>query len=158
MSSPSPSSFLGPRSTDRPKVPRTRAATWSHRETLDFLALWGEESIQAQLNRCHRNADVYQWISERMAEKGYFRDEDQCRTKGKDLKKSYKQAKLQDGVARQRCRFFHELDAILGGGGSSRGGDGILSARDVGEMLFKSLIELFYFHFYLCNCGGILES
>uniref|UniRef100_A0A670ZI48 Myb/SANT-like DNA-binding domain-containing protein n=1 Tax=Pseudonaja textilis TaxID=8673 RepID=A0A670ZI48_PSETE len=84
-----------------------------HRETLDFLALWGEESIQAQLNRCHRNADVYQWISERMAEKGYFRDEDQCRTKGKDLKKSYKQAKLQDGVARQRCRFFHELDAIL---------------------------------------------
>ncbi|XP_058036114.1 aldehyde dehydrogenase family 16 member A1 isoform X2 [Ahaetulla prasina] len=125
MSSPSPSSFLGPRSTDRPKVPRTRAATWSHRETLDFLALWGEESIQAQLNRCHRNADVYQWISERMAEKGYFRDEDQCRTKGKDLKKSYKQAKLQDGAARQRCRFFHELDAILGGGGrSSRGGDG----------------------------------
>ncbi|KAG8140438.1 hypothetical protein E2320_003145 [Naja naja] len=124
MSSPSPSSFLGPRSTDRPKVPRTRAATWSHRETLDFLALWGEESIQAQLNRCHRNADVYQWISERMAEKGYFRDEDQCRTKGKDLKKSYKQAKLQDGVARQRCRFFRELDAILGGGGSSRGGDG----------------------------------
>ncbi|KAL7977410.1 hypothetical protein Chor_009359 [Crotalus horridus] len=125
MSSPSPSSFLGPRSTDRPKVPRTRAATWSHRETLDFLALWGEESIQAQLNRCHRNADVYQWISERMAEKGYFRDEDQCRTKGKDLKKSYKQAKLQDGVARQRCRFFHELDAILGGGGgSARGGDG----------------------------------
>ncbi|KAM3822451.1 aldehyde dehydrogenase family 16 member A1 isoform 2-T4 [Vipera latastei] len=128
MSSPSPSSsFLGPRSTDRPKVPRTRAATWSHGETLDFLALWGEESIQAQLNRCHRNADVYQWISERMAEKGYFRDEDQCRTKGKDLKKSYKQAKLQDGVARQRCRFFHELDAILGGGGgggSARGGDG----------------------------------
>ncbi|XP_070584653.1 aldehyde dehydrogenase family 16 member A1 [Erythrolamprus reginae] len=125
MSSPSPSSFLGPRSTDRAKVPRTRAATWSHRETLDFLALWGEESIQTQLNRCHRNADVYQWISERMAEKGYFRDEDQCRTKGKDLKKSYKQAKLQDGVARQRCRFFHELDAILGGGGNgSRGMDG----------------------------------
>ncbi|XP_063157218.1 aldehyde dehydrogenase family 16 member A1 isoform X3 [Candoia aspera] len=124
MSSPSPSSFLGPRTTDRPKVPRTRAATWSHRETLDFLALWGEEAIQAQLNRCHRNADVYQWISERMAEKGYFRDEDQCRTKGKDLKKSYKQAKLQDGVARQRCRFFHELDAILGGGGTARGGGG----------------------------------
>ncbi|XP_062994565.1 aldehyde dehydrogenase family 16 member A1 [Elgaria multicarinata webbii] len=117
MSSPSPSSFLGPKTADRPKVPRTRAATWSHRETLDFLALWGEEGIQAQLNRCHRNADVYQWISERMAEKGYFRDEDQCRTKGKDLKKSYKQAKLQDGIARQRCRFFHELDAILGGGG-----------------------------------------
>lgn len=115
MSSPSPSSFLGPKTADRPKVPRTRAATWSHRETLDFLALWGEEGIQAQLNRCHRNADVYQWISERMAEKGYFRDEDQCRTKGKDLKKSYKQAKLQDGLARQRCRFFHELDAILGG-------------------------------------------
>uniref|UniRef100_A0ABM5EI02 Aldehyde dehydrogenase family 16 member A1 isoform X1 n=1 Tax=Pogona vitticeps TaxID=103695 RepID=A0ABM5EI02_9SAUR len=116
MSSPSPSPFLGPKSADRPKLPRTRAATWSHRETLDFLALWGEEGIQAQLNRCHRNADVYQWISERMAEKGYFRDEDQCRTKGKDLKKSYKQAKLQDGIARQRCRFFHELDAILGNG------------------------------------------
>ncbi|XP_061445580.1 aldehyde dehydrogenase family 16 member A1 isoform X2 [Rhineura floridana] len=126
MSSPSPSSFLGPKTADRPKVPRTRAATWSHRETLDFLALWGEEGIQAQLNRCHRNADVYQWISERMADKGYFRDEDQCRTKGKDLKKSYKQAKLQDGIARQRCRFFHELDAILGGGhgGSNNGGGG----------------------------------
>ncbi|XP_048373450.1 aldehyde dehydrogenase family 16 member A1 [Sphaerodactylus townsendi] len=116
MSSPSPSSFLGLKSPERPKAPRTRAATWSHRETLDFLALWGEEGIQAQLSRCHRNADVYQWISERMAEKGYFRDEDQCRTKGKDLKKSYKQAKLHDGLARQRCRFFHELDAILGGG------------------------------------------
>ncbi|XP_077171929.1 aldehyde dehydrogenase family 16 member A1 [Paroedura picta] len=115
MSSPSPSSFAGAK--DRPKVPRTRAATWSHRETLDFLALWGEDGIQAQLSRCHRNADVYQWISERMAAKGYCRDEDQCRTKGKDLKKSYKQAKLHDGLARQRCRFFHELDAILGGGG-----------------------------------------
>ncbi|XP_054848533.1 aldehyde dehydrogenase family 16 member A1 [Eublepharis macularius] len=122
--SSSPSSFLGPKSADRPKVPRTRAATWSHRETLDFLALWGEEGIQAQLNRCHRNADVYQWISERMAEKGYFRDEDQCRTKGKDLKKSYKQAKLQDGIARQRCRFFHELDAILGGNPGAGGGGG----------------------------------
>ncbi|XP_062840204.1 aldehyde dehydrogenase family 16 member A1 isoform X2 [Anolis carolinensis] len=107
---------------DRPKGPRVRAATWSHRETLDFLALWGEEGIQAQLNRCHRNADVYQWISERMAEKGYSRDEDQCRTKGKDLKKSYKQAKLQEGPARQRCRFFHELEAILGGGRGGRSG------------------------------------
>lgn len=118
MSSPSSSSsLLGAKAAERPKVPRTRAATWSHRETLDFLALWGEEGIQAQLNRCHRNADVYQWISERMAEKGYYRDEDQCRTKGKDLKKSYKQARIQDGIARQRCRFFHELDAILGGHG-----------------------------------------
>nr|XP_056720002.1 aldehyde dehydrogenase family 16 member A1 [Euleptes europaea] len=123
MSSPSPSSFPAPKTADRPKAPRTRAATWSHRETLDFLALWGEEGIQAQLRRCHRNADVYQWISGRMAEKGYLRDEDQCRTKGKDLKKSYKQARLQDGAARQRCRFFHELDAILGvGGGGGRGG------------------------------------
>ncbi|XP_033025098.1 aldehyde dehydrogenase family 16 member A1 [Lacerta agilis] len=121
---PVPEGTGAAQSADRPKVPRTRAATWSHRETLDFLALWGEEGIQAQLNRCHRNADVYQWISERMAEKGYFRDEDQCRTKGKDLKKSYKQAKLQDGIARQRCRFFHELDAILGSGGSSSNGGG----------------------------------
>ncbi|XP_053118529.1 aldehyde dehydrogenase family 16 member A1 [Hemicordylus capensis] len=119
---PVPEGTGAAQTADRPKVPRTRAATWSHRETLDFLALWGEEGIQAQLNRCHRNADVYQWISERMAEKGYFRDEDQCRTKGKDLKKSYKQAKLQDGIARQRCRFFHELDAILGTGSSNPGG------------------------------------
>ncbi|XP_066483410.1 aldehyde dehydrogenase family 16 member A1 [Tiliqua scincoides] len=123
MSSPPPSPFPGAKPAEpRAKAPRTRAATWSHRETLDFLALWGEEGIQAQLNRCHRNADVYQWISERMAAKGYSRDEDQCRTKGKDLKKSYKQARLQDGVARQRCRFFHELDAILGGHGGAGSG------------------------------------
>ncbi|KAJ6654360.1 hypothetical protein lerEdw1_006953 [Lerista edwardsae] len=36
---------------------------------------------------------------------------------------------MQDGIARQRCRFFHELDAILGGRGGGGGSTGAGSSN-----------------------------
>ena len=52
-----------------------------------------------------------------MREKGYDRDWQQCRTKIKNLKKEYRQTKDhngQTGRGRKVCKFYRELDSILG--------------------------------------------
>ena len=46
---------------------------WSEHETLYLFELWGEDSIQVQIEGCARNREVYVKLVEQMKEEGYSR-------------------------------------------------------------------------------------
>ncbi|CAM5092110.1 unnamed protein product [Eretmochelys imbricata] len=96
-----------------------RAPAWTEREVLDLIAVWGEESMQAELCSKRRNANIFAKISKGMIDRGYNRDTQQCRVKVKELRQTYqntKDANGRSGSEPQTCCFFDELNAILGGG------------------------------------------
>ncbi|EMP39884.1 hypothetical protein UY3_02903 [Chelonia mydas] len=99
-----------------------RAPAWSKRETLDLIAVWGEESVQAELRTSRRNADIYAKITQGMVERGYTSDTQQCRVKVKELRQAYHKTKEANGRSRsepQICRVYDQLCAILGGNPTS---------------------------------------
>ena len=61
---------------------------WSDDETFKLIELWGEDRIQAQLEGCKRNKEVYSAIFEKLLVAGYQKSGTQCRDKAKKLKKS----------------------------------------------------------------------
>ncbi|XP_074920722.1 uncharacterized protein LOC142046673 [Chelonoidis abingdonii] len=97
----------------RPK----RAPAWSTAELQDLISVWGEEAVQAQLRSSRRNYDTYGQISKSMQYRGYDRDAVQCRVKVKELRSAYCKAREgnhRSGATPTTCRFYKELDAILG--------------------------------------------
>ncbi|XP_030406663.1 uncharacterized protein LOC115645744 [Gopherus evgoodei] len=86
---------------------RKRAPAFSTQETLDLIAMWGEELGQT---------DVFAKIAQRMGEKGYTRDAQQCRVKIGALRHAYlktRMANSRPGAQPQTCRFYEQLHAIL---------------------------------------------
>ncbi|EMP34352.1 Zinc finger and SCAN domain-containing protein 29 [Chelonia mydas] len=97
---------------------RKRAPAWTEREVLDLIAIWGEESMQAELCSKRRNANIFAKISKGMMDGGYNRDTQQCHVKVKELRQAYqntKDANGRSGSEPQTWCFFDELNAILGG-------------------------------------------
>ncbi|XP_074919162.1 zinc finger and SCAN domain-containing protein 29-like [Chelonoidis abingdonii] len=97
----------------RPK----RAPAWNTCKLQDLISVWGEEAVQSQLHFSHRNYDTYGQISKSMLERGHERDMVQCRVKVKELRSTYCKARegnRHSGAAPTTCRFYNELDAILG--------------------------------------------
>ncbi|XP_053893684.1 uncharacterized protein LOC128842044 isoform X2 [Malaclemys terrapin pileata] len=97
---------------------RKRAPAWTVREVLDLIAIWGEDSVLAELCSKRRNAKTFEKISKGMMERGHNRDSDQCRMKVKELREAYqktKEANGRSGSERRTCRFYAELHAVLGG-------------------------------------------
>ncbi|XP_065453198.1 uncharacterized protein LOC135983790 [Chrysemys picta bellii] len=95
-----------------------RAPAWSNGELLDFINVWGEEAVQSQLHSSRRNYDTFGQISRAMMERGHDRDALQCRIKVKELWNAYhkaREANHRSGAAPATCRFYKELDAIVGG-------------------------------------------
>ena len=95
----------------------SRGSSWSDNEVRTLISIWGEENIQDQLDGAVRNQTIFDNIATKMREKGYERDWQQCRTKIKNLKKEYRQTKDhngQTGRGRKVCKFYRELDDILG--------------------------------------------
>ena len=79
--------------------------------------MWGEGTIQEQLDGAVRNKVIYQQIAKQLNTLGYKREWDQCRNKVKNLKKEYRIVKDNNdetGRARKTCKFYKELDSILG--------------------------------------------
>ena len=72
---------------ERKKVP------WSDSETLILLELWGDEKVQRNLQRCPHNGHIYSEISEQLNAHGYSRTSEQCHTRIKRLKLSYRQCR-----------------------------------------------------------------
>lgn len=72
---------------DRKKV------AWSDAETLILLQLWGDEQVQMNLQRCPHNGHIYAEISEKLNAYGYSRSAEQCQTRIKRLKISYRQCR-----------------------------------------------------------------
>lgn len=90
---------------------------WQEDETLCLIALWSEDSIQAQIEGCKRNKEVYEKLAAQMQEEGYRRTGQQCREKIKKLKGDYRKIKdnnNETGRARRSTRIFEALDRILG--------------------------------------------
>ena len=90
---------------------------WSDEEVKALIIISAETNIQEQLDGAVRNKAVFQGISKRLNEVGYDKDWQQCRAKIKNLKTLYKRVKdnnNRSGKGRKVCKFFDELDAILG--------------------------------------------
>ena len=66
---------------------------WTDEETLKLIALWSEDSIQAMLEGCKRNKDVYAKLAKQMEETGYHKTGDQCSRKINKLKYEYRRIK-----------------------------------------------------------------
>ena len=95
----------------------SRGSLWSDEEVRALIAIWGEANVQEELDGAVRNKVVYQDISRKLQEQGYNREWEQCKTKIKNLKKEYRQVKDHNGETgrgRKTCKFFKELDSILG--------------------------------------------
>ena len=73
-------------------------ASWSSNEVLALLSIWGEESVQTQLDGAVRNKEVFVKISRKLSELGFANDWKQRRIKVKNLKTSYKTVKDHNGV------------------------------------------------------------
>ncbi|XP_065449341.1 uncharacterized protein LOC135983163 [Chrysemys picta bellii] len=116
---------------------RKRAPAWTVREVLDLIAVWGEDSVLAELRSKRRNAKTFEKISKGMMERGHNRDSEQCRVKVKELRQAYqktKEANGRSGSEPRTCRFYAELHAILGGAATTTppvivdSGSGIVSS------------------------------
>ncbi|XP_065440375.1 uncharacterized protein LOC135981526 [Chrysemys picta bellii] len=116
---------------------RKRAPAWTVREVLDLIAVWGEDSVLAELRSKRRNAKTFEKISKGMMERGHNRDSEQCCVKVKELRQAYqktKEANGHSGSEPRTCRFYAELHAILGGAATTTppvivdSGSGIVSS------------------------------
>ncbi|XP_050800260.1 uncharacterized protein LOC127046786 [Gopherus flavomarginatus] len=94
-----------------------RAPAWTNAELQDLISVWGDEAVQTQLRSRRRNYDTYGQISQSMLRRGHERDALQCRVKIKEMRSAYCKARegnRRSGAAPTTCRFYKELDAILG--------------------------------------------
>ena len=97
-------------------------AAWTKEETLKLIELWSYEDIQAQLEGCKRNQQVYEKIASLMQKEGFTRTYQQCREKIKKLRQQYKKVKDKIRQTGQQGRqhliskfvYFNALDNILG--------------------------------------------
>ena len=92
-------------------------AAWADQEVLKLVELWGEDSVQEQLEGCKRNSQVYDRIAREMQIAGFDRTGQQCRDKMKKLRSEYRKIKdsnSRTGESRSKWKFFECMDAILG--------------------------------------------
>ena len=95
----------------------SRGVSWSDDEVRALLTIWGEGKVQEELDGAVRNKVVYVGIAKKMRELGYERDWQQCKVKIKNLKSTYRDIKDHNGETgrgRKTCKFYKELDEILG--------------------------------------------
>ncbi|XP_043394750.1 uncharacterized protein LOC122464214 [Chelonia mydas] len=91
---------------------------WSIPEILDLIAVWGEDSVQAERQTIRRKADIYAKIAQRPGDKSYTRDTQQCHVKIKALRQVYQKTREQNsrsGSEPQTWHFYDQLHVILGG-------------------------------------------
>ena len=95
----------------------TAGATWSKEQILKLIEIWGQETIQKQLQECKRNQSIFEEVAKQMREAGYERTFQQCREKIKKLKGDYRKEKdkhNKTGEGRTNWDYFEAMDAILG--------------------------------------------
>lgn len=64
----------------------SRKTPWSEQETRTLLEIWGEDPVQLTLKGSQKNRHVFEYISEKMSNRGYTRTTDQCYSRIKRLK------------------------------------------------------------------------
>ena len=70
------------------------AGYWSKEETFKLITIWSDDTIQAQLEGCRRNSDVYRNIAKKLTEAGRNRTLEHCCDKMKSLKPNTKRSKM----------------------------------------------------------------
>ena len=94
------------------------AVLWSKEEVLKLVDIWGDEAVQAQLEGCRRNQEVYNKIAAQLRAAGFERTGSQCRDKIKKLKIEYRKIKdkrNKTGEGRfPEWHYFDSIDEILG--------------------------------------------
>ena len=68
-------------------------AGWTDESIRALLSIWGEQTIQEQLNGVKRNKYIYDRISSELSDVGYEFTMQQCRTKVKHLIQSYRKVR-----------------------------------------------------------------
>lgn len=63
---------------------------WTEQETVALVEVWAEDDVQHSLKTCVRNGHIFADISEKMATTGYLRTAEQCHSRIKRLKKTYR--------------------------------------------------------------------
>ena len=94
------------------------AGYWSKEEMLKLINIWSDDTVQAQLEGCRRNSDVYRKIAKELTEAGYTRTLEQCCDKVKKLKAEYKKVKDKRSEIGQgrypEWDFYDAMDNVLG--------------------------------------------
>lgn len=94
------------------------AVAWSRDEVLKLIEIWGDDAIQAQLEGCKRNQDVYDKFAADLRDAGFERTGKQCQDEIKKLKGEYRKVKdkrNKTGEGRfPEWDYFDSMDAILG--------------------------------------------
>lgn len=94
-------------------------AKWTRQERQKLIEIWGCENVQAQLQGCKRNQELYKTIATEL-QTGAGYESQQCREKIKKLKQEYK---IKDKLNRtgeagdkylKAWVLFDQLDGILG--------------------------------------------
>ncbi|KYO41257.1 hypothetical protein Y1Q_0007006 [Alligator mississippiensis] len=95
---------------------QTRGHNWEYGEVRDLIAIWGDKKIQHQLQKRHRNRDIFTCIAQQMQARGHNRDWMQCRAKTKVMKSKFSKAhdaSQHSGARRPTMPFYDELSRIL---------------------------------------------
>lgn len=83
----------------------SRKTPWSDRETRTLLEIWGEDTVQLTLRGCLKNRHVFEYISDKMNDRGFIRTTEQCYSRIKRLKHGFLHEK-------EDFKFFSEMDEI----------------------------------------------
>ena len=93
-------------------------SAWSKEETLKLIEAWGNGAIQALLDGCKHNQEVFDKIVRELRDASYERTGKQCRNKVKQLKGDYRKIidkRNTTGEGRYpEWEFYDATDAILG--------------------------------------------
>lgn len=92
------------------------AAAWTDAEAFKLIELWGDQSVQEELEGCKKNSKIFSKLSDQMRAAGYERTLAQCRDKIKKLKSEYrkvKDANKQIGNKRKKSKFYEKINEIL---------------------------------------------
>ena len=89
---------------------------WETAETKMLIAIWAEDTIQAELEGAKQNKAVYERLAKRMQDSGYDRTWSQCHVNMKNLVSKY--CKIRDGnnqTGNKRQEFIHysALHAVM---------------------------------------------
>ncbi|XP_015245822.1 PREDICTED: uncharacterized protein LOC107094608 isoform X1 [Cyprinodon variegatus] len=92
----------------------TRSVPWTDMETLALINIWRADKMQQEL-RGNRTGHIFSIISSKMAALGFSRTPEQCQTRLKRLKSSFRQCYQNNlkGHEQVQCKFYNELGSIL---------------------------------------------
>ncbi|XP_051543858.1 uncharacterized protein LOC127434867 isoform X2 [Myxocyprinus asiaticus] len=120
--------------TDEASYPTTEASKvpWTDEETFSLIDIWGKDSIQRTLKDCAHNRHIFNLISKMMSERGFARTAEQCHTRIKRLKMSFRQCHESNmrGKVRPEWKFYNLLEKILCGKDSFTNQEVRINAKD----------------------------